>query len=71
MPNLIPDKAWTHTLVDFITKLLLAQGYNSVLVVVDCFTKMVHFMPTMEKTTAEGCHKPLFSTKSFPLFFSF
>ena len=54
MPNSIPDKAWTHILADFITKLLLAQGYNSILVVVDCFTKMAHFVPTTEKNTAEG-----------------
>jgi len=54
MPNSIPDKAWTHISVDFITKLPLAQGYDSILVVVDCFTKMAHFVPTMEKTTAEG-----------------
>ena len=29
MPNSIPDKAWTHIPVDFITKLPLAQGYDS------------------------------------------
>jgi len=38
---------------DFITKLPLAQGYDSILVVVDWFTKMAHFVPTMEKTTAK------------------
>jgi len=54
MPNSIPDKAWSHILADFITKLLLTQGYNSILVVIDCFTKIVHFVSTMEKTTAEG-----------------
>jgi len=54
MPNSIPDKAWTHISADFITKLLLAQGYNSILVVVDRFTKMAYFVPTTEKTTAEG-----------------
>ena len=54
MPNSIPDKAWSHILADFITKLPLAQGYNSILVVVDQFTKMAHFMPTTEKTIAEG-----------------
>jgi len=53
MSNSIPNKAWTHILADFIMKLLLAQEYNSILAVVDCFTKMVHFVPITEKTTAE------------------
>jgi len=43
-----------HILADFITKLPLAQGYNTILVVVDRLTKMVHFILTMEKTLAEG-----------------
>ena len=43
-----------HITADFITKLPLAQGYNVILVVCDRLTKMVHFIPTMEKTSAEG-----------------
>ena len=54
MPNSIPEKAWAHISTDFITKLPLAQGYDSILVVVDRFTKMEHFIPTTEKTSAEG-----------------
>ena len=54
MPNSIPEKPWSHILVDFITKLPLVQGYNSILVVVDRLTKMVHFIPTTEKTSAKG-----------------
>jgi len=54
MLNSIPEKPWTHISADFITKLPLAQGYNSILVVVDRLTKMVHFIPTTEKTSAEG-----------------
>jgi len=54
MPNFIPEKPWMHISADFITKLLLAQGYDSILVVVDRLTKMVHFIPTTEKTSAEG-----------------
>jgi len=54
MPNSIPEKPWTHISADFITKLLLAQGYDLILVVVDRLTKMVHFIPTTEKTLAEG-----------------
>ena len=52
MPNSIPEKLWSHILADFITKLPLAQGYDSILVVVDRLTKMAHFIPTTEKTTA-------------------
>ena len=53
MPNLILEKAWTHISMDFITKLLLAQGYDAILVVVNRLTKMAHFIPTIEKTSAE------------------
>jgi len=54
MPNSIPEKPWTYISADFITKLPLAQGYNSILVVVNRLTKIVHFIPTTEKTLAEG-----------------
>ena len=54
MPNLIPDKVQSYISADFNTKLPLAQEYGSILVVVDCFTKMAYFVPTMEKTTAKG-----------------
>jgi len=53
MPNLIPEKAWSHISADFITKLPLVQGYDAILVV-DRFTKIGHFIPTTERTSAEG-----------------
>jgi len=53
MPNSTPEKPWTHILANFITKLPLAQGYDSILVVVDQLTKIVHFIPTIKKTMAE------------------
>jgi len=53
MPNSILEKPWIHILADFITKLPLAQSYDSILVVVDRLTKMVHFIPTTEKKSAE------------------
>jgi len=52
MPNSIPEKPWSHISADFITKLPLAQGYDSILVVVDRLTKMAYFIPTTEKTIA-------------------
>jgi len=54
MPNSIPEKAWSHISIDFITKLPLAQGYDAILVVVDRLTKMGHFISTTERTSAEG-----------------
>ena len=57
MPNAIPEKPWSHTSANFITKLPLAQGYNAILVVCDHFSKMAHFIATMEKTSAERLAK--------------
>ena len=54
MSNAVLEKPWSHIIADFITKLLLAQGYDSILVVYDRITKMAHFMPTTKKTSAEG-----------------
>ena len=54
MPNSIPDKLWMHISADFIVKLPLAQGYDVILVVCNCLTKMAHFILTTEKTSAVG-----------------
>jgi len=53
MPNLIPEKPWSHISADFITKLPLVQGYDSILVLVNRLTKMVHFISTIEKILVE------------------
>ena len=55
--NAIPEKPWSHISVDFITKLPLAQGYNTILVVCNHFSKMAHFIATIEKTSAKGLTK--------------
>ena len=57
MPNIIPEKPWSHISADFITKLPLAQGYDTILVMCNHFSKMVHFIATTEKTLAEGLAK--------------
>jgi len=54
MPNSTPEKSWAYISADFITKLPLAQGYDSILVVVDQLTKMVHFIPTVRGTLGEA-----------------
>ena len=57
MPNTIPEKLWDHIAADFITKLPLAQGYDTILVVCNRFSKMAHYIAITEKTSAEGLAK--------------
>jgi len=57
MPNTIPEKLWDHITADFITKLPLAQGYDTILVVCNRFSKMAHYIAITEKTSAEGLAK--------------
>ena len=52
-PNQIPERLWQHISVDFITKLPVSKGHDSILVVCNRFSKMLHFVVTTEKTTAE------------------
>ena len=49
----IPEKLWTHLMVDFITKLLLVAGKDAILVVCDKLSKMTHFVATTEGTSVE------------------
>ena len=53
-PNQVPERLWQHISVDFITKLPMSKGHDSILVVCDRFLKMSHFVATIEKTTVEG-----------------
>jgi len=53
MPNAVLEKSWSHIMADFITKLLLAQGYDAILVICNRMTKIAYFVPTTEKTLAE------------------
>ena len=52
-PNEIPARPWQIISMDLITQLLDSQGYDSILVVVDRFSKMMHTMPTTTTVTAE------------------
>ena len=50
----VPEKLWTHLMVDFITKLLIVAGKDAILVVCDRLSKMMYFVATTEGTSAEG-----------------
>jgi len=53
MANKIPKKLWMYLTVDFIIKLPLVVGKDTILVVCDRLSKMVHFVTTTEETSAE------------------
>ena len=48
-PNKVPKKPWQHIFIDFIMKLPVSKGYDSILVICDRFLKMFHFVVTTEK----------------------
>lgn len=48
MPLPIPDKPWSVIGVDFIVKLPISKGFDSVMVVVAHYSKMSHFIPARE-----------------------
>ena len=52
-PNEVPEKPWQHISVDFIMKLPLSKGHDSILVVCDRFLKISHFVATTGKTMVE------------------
>jgi len=52
-PLLIPSRPWGFIAVDFITDLPTIKAKNSILVVVNCLTKMAHFTPCSKSIMAE------------------
>ena len=59
LPLPVPSRPWTHITVDFITDLPKSKEpagqniYDSILVVVDRFTKMAHYVPTVKSLKAK------------------
>jgi len=50
----VPEKPWTYLMVDFITKLPVVAGKDAILVVCNRLSKMMYFVTTTERTSAEG-----------------
>ena len=48
------EKLWMHLTVDFIMKLLVVAGKDTILVVCNRLSKMTHFVATTERMTAKG-----------------
>jgi hypothetical protein len=51
-PLELPSSPWSSISMDFITDLPESEGCRTIWVVVDCFTKMAHFVGLKEKTAA-------------------
>ncbi|XP_073358271.1 uncharacterized protein [Aegilops tauschii subsp. strangulata] len=56
-PLPIPEGPWQSISMDFIKGLPKSEGYSSILVVVDRFTKVSHFIPLKHPFTAAGVAK--------------
>ena len=54
IPTQIPKNVWEIITVDLITGLPESQGYNSIMIVVDRLSKLIHVMPTNDTVTSEG-----------------
>jgi hypothetical protein len=52
-PLPIPALPWEDIAYDFVVKLPKSSGYDSILTVIDRFSRQAHFVPCMESTNAE------------------
>jgi hypothetical protein len=52
-----PSEAWEEITADLIVELPLSNGFDSIFVVVDRFTKRAHFIPTFTTLSASGAAK--------------
>ncbi|MBW0511352.1 hypothetical protein O181_051067 [Austropuccinia psidii MF-1] len=69
-PLPIPNGPWIFLSIDFITQLPLSNSFDSILVIVDRFSKVVVFIPTMSSITSlDLAHlfiKNIFSKNGLP-----
>lgn len=56
-PLPIPFQPWKHIACDFVTHLPLSEGKDAILTVTDRFSKMKHFIPCTDATTARELAK--------------
>ncbi len=52
-PLSIPEGPWESVSMDFMVSLPPSRGFNAIMVVVDRFSKMAHFIPTKDEATAQ------------------
>ncbi len=52
-PLPIPEGSWESVSMDFMVSLPLSKGFDAIMVVVDQFSKMAHFIPTKDEATTQ------------------
>ena len=69
-PLPVPHRPWSHISLDFVTGLPPSNGHTTILIVVDRFSKMAHFVPLPKlpsaKETAEQVLLHVFHLHGFP-----
>jgi hypothetical protein len=60
-PLPIPEGPWESVSMDFIVSLSPSKGFDAIMVVVDRFSKMAHFIPTKESATAQEMGRLFFT----------
>jgi len=56
-PNKIPKGPWEVISIDLVGPLPEFSGHDGILVIVDCFSKMAHYIPISMNITAQGVAK--------------
>jgi hypothetical protein len=57
----IPQGPWESVSMDFMVSLPFSKGFDAIMVVVDRFSKMAHFIPTKDEATAQETGRLFFS----------
>ena len=60
-PTVMSGEPWRDIAMDFLTDLPMADGLMSLLVVVDCFCKMLHIVPLKEGTSTQDVATAFFA----------
>jgi hypothetical protein len=60
-PLPIPEGPWESVSMDFMVSLPPSKGFDAIMVVVDRFSKMAHFIPTKESATAQETGRLFFT----------
>jgi hypothetical protein len=61
-PLPIPEGPWESVSMDFMVGLPPSRGFDAIMVVVDRFSKMAHFIPTKDEATAQEIGKVVLHT---------